>query len=68
MCSFTGERKSSLVRHVRVVHDKEKPYSCPSCPYMTGDAGALRRHIKAIHDREKPFKCPSKECNFETGW
>lgn len=56
-CSKIFTRKSTLLKHVSVVHLKEKFTTCHLCGHKGYDLQALRRHMNT-HDPAKNFKCP----------
>ena len=42
--------KSTLKRHISLVHQKNKPFQCISCPTRFGFKYELENHFKKIHD------------------
>ena len=54
-----------LVRHHKTVHEKKKPYGCPTCGHAFRDKNDLLKHIKRIHERvKKPVSCYDCGANF----
>ena len=51
--------------HKRMVHMKEKPFSCNQCSYKCIFRSKLFLH-KLTHSGEKPFAC--NECFYVTIW
>ena len=47
--------KDKLDRHVRLVHNKERPFSCHLCDKRFGQKFHLERHMAAIHMKERPY-------------
>ena len=49
----------NLKRHIKIVHEKKKPYRCSYCVYKTSTGFNLRVHVKRVHER-RPLKeiCP----------
>lgn len=41
--------KSSLDKHVRIVHQKERPFSCRVCDQTFGQKVHLDAHVSAVH-------------------
>jgi hypothetical protein len=41
--------KSSLEKHVRTVHHKERPFSCRICEASFGQKVHLDAHVSAVH-------------------
>ena len=54
---YATDNSYLLSRHVRTVHNKEKPFTCTLCEYSTGMTYLLKRHQSTVHNMEKPFKC-----------
>ena len=42
--------KSTLKRHISLVHEKNKPFQCISCPTSFGFKYELENHFKKIHE------------------
>ncbi|CAD5112575.1 DgyrCDS1787 [Dimorphilus gyrociliatus] len=58
-CKFTTKHRRSLQIHIRVVHEKVKPFSCRHCPKTFALKPMLRQHIK-IHqnlDNRERYEC-----------
>ena len=66
-CGYSFTMKCALVKHVRVVHDKIKPFTCPrdSCDFSAGTKAQLERHV-LTHDGVKPFECTFCTSKFYT--
>ena len=47
--------KDKLDRHVRLVHNKERPFSCHLCDKRFGQKFHLEGHMAAIHMKERPY-------------
>jgi DNA-directed RNA polymerase subunit RPC12/RpoP len=59
-CDECGRRfnnKSSMLRHIKVVHLEEKNYKCAKCGVLFAIKGNLTNHIKTVHDKIRAFKC-----------
>ena len=44
LCKATFPRSDSLAKHIRLVHEKNKPFSCPNCAKPFPDDFSLQRH------------------------
>ena len=53
ICHKSFTKMSSLNRHMRIVHKKEKPFFCHICPSSFSQKCHLSQHVKSIHEREK---------------
>ena len=60
MCDFTTAHKTSLKRHLLMVHkietpkqpenSAEKKFGCEHCQFRTSHETSLKRHVKTIHE------------------
>ena len=50
-CNKSFSVKSSLQRHIKIVHDKMKPYSCPDCDSLFSTGHQLKLHKERAHDK-----------------
>ena len=48
-CDFKSVESSGLNRHVRAVHEKEKPFVCLICNKGFGQNSQLKTHISGVH-------------------
>ncbi|XP_029651680.1 DNA-binding protein Ikaros [Octopus sinensis] len=58
-CSICGKAfgyKNGLIRHVRLTHDKERPFQCDICHRRFGYKNILLEH-QNIHFGIKPYAC-----------
>ena len=53
-----------FLKHIRAVHEKQKPYKCESCDSSFAQGAHLRAHVTAIHLGIKPYKCEICDANF----
>ncbi len=56
MCDKTISCKSHLQRHIRRVHDKEKPFTCFLCKKSFSEKGNLVKH-QTIHTAAMKHQC-----------
>ena len=56
-CSKTFTTKSSLYRHTKNVHKKEKSHQCSQCLEKFSQRSHLIMHIRIVHNKEKPHAC-----------
>ena len=52
-CSFTTKEKSTLKRHISIIHLKEKLFQCTECKYVATQNGNLKKHKIAKHSEKK---------------
>lgn len=59
ICSTTFEQRSNLNKHIKVVHQKLKPWPCPSpsCPKWFSQRSVAKKHYDAVHEGKKPYLC-----------
>ncbi|OSX71491.1 hypothetical protein BU14_0527s0004, partial [Porphyra umbilicalis] len=53
-------------KHVRTVHDGERPFLCHECRRPFGEIGNRNKHERVVHRRERNFACPT--CGFRFGF
>lgn len=63
-CPLSYARNSDLLKHLRTVHNRQKPFSCDLCSVKFGQKHHLRRHQRNVHDKERNFKCQSCQACF----
>ena len=56
VCHYIFREKPKLVRHIKAVHNGEKPFSCEYCALLFSTKYNMKRHVN-IHTGEKPWKC-----------
>nr|CAD7409642.1 unnamed protein product [Timema poppensis] len=64
LCLARFTRKGDVYRHVRIVHNKQKPYKCSKCDRAFGDRKNLRWHLMN-HDKKLFYIC--EVCDFKFG-
>ena len=57
-CGKTFASTSSLVRHLRVLHEKGQSFKCLDCGKLFGAKAHLDIHVRTVHEERQPFKCP----------
>mmetsp|Transcript_2708 Transcript_2708/g.7395 ORF Transcript_2708/g.7395 Transcript_2708/m.7395 type:complete len:556 (-) Transcript_2708:897-2564(-) len=63
-CPMEFTQQSALKSHVRVVHNKERPFKCELCDSAFGHKGDLNRHHMIKHEQLRPFKCTTCNATF----
>ena len=56
-CQRTFNDRSSMNKHIKSVHLKEKPHVCEVCQKAFSRASHLKEHL-VVHSKEKKFECP----------
>ena len=56
-CSSEFTQKSSLNKHVKVIHGDVDKLQCEICDYATISRAHLEAHVAGVHNKEKNFKC-----------
>ena len=49
-CNFFSDKKSKIIRHERVVHQKKQQFSCNMCDYKCSNKYSIRRHMNLKHN------------------
>ena len=59
LCNRAFVQKSTLTRHIRIVHEKLKPYSCKICKHSFSTKDNIYMHTLRKHPSSnlKPFSC-----------
>ena len=55
---------STLLNHVKTVHDRTRDKACPHCEYRCSAPGTLGRHVRTVHERIKKYPCPRTRCEY----
>ena len=68
-CDFVAAEASTLLNHVKTVHDRTRDKACPHCEYRCSAPGTLGRHVRTVHEREVvaglPTRCEPKETTMD---
>jgi len=67
-CKSTFAEKYSFERHIKSVHNREKPYECTQCLKKFSDKSNMKKHTESVHNGEKPYECSQclKKCSEKT--
>ena len=60
-CGKTFADKSTLLRHVKNVHEKVRDNQCPMCPMKFFEKNKLKDHVEQVHEKQQNFEC--NECH-----
>lgn len=64
-CAARFRRGSDRNRHIRMVHEKRRPFQCARCPKSFGRNCFLQAHEATVHDKVRGFGCG--ECGAAFG-
>ncbi|KAK3881036.1 hypothetical protein Pmani_018752 [Petrolisthes manimaculis] len=56
---FGRNRKQNMVHHM-ATHSRERPVTCPHCPYRAASESQLFRHITMLHLKYSSFSLPTQ--------
>lgn len=56
-CDAEFRRKSDKTRHIRVVHEKSRPFTCDLCGKTFGEKSNMLKHRASVHDDIRTFRC-----------
>uniref|UniRef100_A0A336LXH2 CSON004477 protein n=1 Tax=Culicoides sonorensis TaxID=179676 RepID=A0A336LXH2_CULSO len=56
ICGKAFTQKKSLDRHL-FIHNEDRSFKCPECPFSAKYKQTLSSHIKNIHSAEEPVNC-----------
>ena len=65
-CDYKCGEKKSLQKHIRFVHNKERPVHCDQCDKRFTIESVLQRHKRTVHIKDQPFNC--EVCGFKTSY
>lgn len=57
LCEANFKRRSDMNRHVRVVHEKQRPFQCPQCLQRFGEKSNMQKHVRMVHQNIRGFHC-----------
>ena len=57
-CDWAFCRLTELQAHVRVVHDKQRPFKCIQCDKRFSQNSGLKSHVSAVHNKLRLHSCP----------
>ncbi|KAA8492838.1 Transcription factor hamlet [Porphyridium purpureum] len=63
-CDKAYTQRSSMERHVKLVHEKQAPHECKLCGVRFSVKCNLTRHIQNIHHQNRPFRCLVPNCQW----
>ena len=66
-CKMVFGHKHHLKRHIKSVHNKERPHQCGQCLKKFSAKSYIRKHIEVVHNNEKPHACPQSGCAQKFG-
>ena len=68
-CGAQFRRKDVMVKHVKIVHKKERHFYCTKsgCGAKFKENYKLLCHVKIVHEKQTPFQCPEKGCGAKFG-
>lgn len=61
ICTHKFSNSKTLSKHIKVVHNKIKPFICSVCGYKAARKASMTIHMRQ-HSGQKPYKC--KTCEF----
>ena len=63
-CKKEFREKRSLEKHIKAIHEAERPLDCEKCPEKFRNQVELRAHITR-HEKEHPFVCELCSMSFQ---
>ena len=65
-CNKTFSTSGNRIKHVAVVHEKQKPFSCAICDHTSASKANLEQHTLAVHEGKRDFVCGDCSKSFST--
>ena len=62
-CNFSCKQKDTLLKHIAIVHEGNKPFHCHICENSFAKKAELKKHIKLNHEVKKQTQCSI--CNLQ---
>ena len=56
-CLLSFFEKFNLTRHIKSVHEENKPYRCSICDHNCSLKSSLKTHIESVHEEKTMHKC-----------
>uniref|UniRef100_A0A7S1TLB1 C2H2-type domain-containing protein n=1 Tax=Erythrolobus australicus TaxID=1077150 RepID=A0A7S1TLB1_9RHOD len=66
LCDSSFSLKYNLNKHIKNVHEHQRPFKCPSCPMTFQQKNHQVKHVATVHENIRPFKCD--HCDASFGW
>lgn len=57
LCTICNKYFVEITSHIKIVHEKKRPFSCEICHQTFGKRSGLTRHIEVVHEKKRPFSC-----------
>ena len=57
ICNNSYSNSSEMKRHMKSVHEGEKPHKCYICGYSCSKKSNLTTHVESLHEGKMPHKC-----------
>jgi len=57
ICDAKLASRGSLSNHVRIVHERLRPFKCPICGRDFAAKQQMQQHVSSIHEGNKPYAC-----------
>ena len=61
-CGREFQEKGTLTRHIKAVHEQQRPHPCQECGKSFSTATHVRLHTDRVHLKLKPFVCGWDGC------
>jgi DNA-directed RNA polymerase subunit RPC12/RpoP len=66
-CNKKLKTNNAVDKHIKWVHNKERPIPCTKCPFRAQDQHRLGRHEKLVHADRVRTQCFLCSCSYAEG-
>ena len=56
-CNKVFTLNGSLKRHIKSIHEENRPFKCTACEKTFKLKNYLKRHFSSVHENKRPHKC-----------
>ncbi len=66
-CKVRFSARCNLSKHVKSVHEQQRPHVCGACGRAFSERNKLVKHEETVHGGQRPYACVWRGCTAEFG-